>query len=75
MPNERKGFFHNKKIILLAILNTIEENPNMNARKLIAKLNVNEPYISEAMAYKTLKNLVLDGQIKIDAEQNICLTK
>lgn len=73
MPKIQKGFFETKRKILIKVKKVIRENPKIKSDVLVAKLNVNFPYISERNALETIKNLHIDGQILINNEDEVTL--
>lgn len=73
IEKEKNGVFFQKKLILKRILEVIKNNPGIKVDKLVAKLNVNDPFLNEQTAETFLKNLFKDEQIKIDKDDKVFL--
>lgn len=73
MPKIKSGYFNTKRTIIQKIKNVIKDNPEIKSHILIAKLNVNYPYIAEKTALELIKNLTIDGQIYIDEVDTVTI--
>jgi len=70
MPKKENPF--TLKILLIKkVKEVIKNNKGIQADNLIAKLNVNEPFLSEKMAFTIVKNLHKDGQIIINEKDEV----
>lgn len=62
-----------KKQILDSIMEIIKKNPKIKSDMLVAKLNVDPPYLREAKSIEIIRNLTLVGKIKINDNDEVSI--
>lgn len=62
----RKDFRMHKIQNMIAIIKTIEKNPNIKIQNLLSIVNVTDPFMNKETAIKYLMDMKIAGQINID---------
>ncbi len=68
-----KGYEIKKKETFDIIMKIIKDNPKIKSDMLVAKLNVDPPYLREYKTIELIRNLTLVGKIKINENDEVSI--